>query len=283
MSDRFTILARAGGGQHFTSSHTSAPSGYNSQPGYSSYGHGGGGFFGGLLLFLLFPVIVVGVIIFLIFRKRHPSSAQQQPVYTQTQESFSEPSPVRVDDPSVGLAKIQLADPNFNVQIFKDKTANAFYKIQEAWEKQDMNIARPFVSDAIMQRYTTMISDMRSRNERNILENIVIGSMTIHAASADNNFDYITVKIDASAADYTLGADDTLVSGSKSDEPFTEYWTMLRTVDTMTQADKQLKDNKCPNCGAPLEVNAIGKCNYCGAIVSSGQYDWVLSQIDQAV
>lgn len=287
MSDIFYIIARAGGGQHFTSSQASSNSSSTGYPQQGYYGNnpggGGGGFLSGLIFILFLPLLIVAVIIYLIFRKRHPKN-EQPPTTLEQAEALTEPGQTSMTgDPAVGLAKIQSVDPNFNVQIFKDKTANAFYKIQEAWKNQDMNIARPFVSDAIMQRYTAMISDMRSRNERNILENIVVGSMTVHSASADNNFDYITVRIDASAADYTVDADSKLISGSKSDEPFTEYWTMLRTVDTLTQIDKQLKDNKCPNCGAPLEVNASGKCNYCGAIVSSGQYDWVLSQIDQSV
>jgi predicted lipid-binding transport protein (Tim44 family) len=292
MSESFYYIARAGGGQHFTSSHpagsTSSSTGFNSHPGYSGNGQGGG-FFSGLLLILLLPVIVIGVIVYLIFRSRSSKSNQTSAdpmisAFGPQPLSPSETNSVNIiDDPTTGVAKIQSADPNFNIQVFKDKTSNAFYKIQEAWSKQDMSIARPFVSDAIMQRYTTMISDMRARNERDILENIVIGSMTVQRASADNNFDYITVRIDASAADYTVDADNKMVSGSKADEPFTEYWTMLRSVNTLTQIDKQLKDNKCPNCGAPLEVNAIGKCNYCGAIVSSGNFDWVLSQIDQNV
>lgn len=290
MSENFYIIARAGGGQHFSSSPssgtTSSSTGYpqhNSYYGNNQGSSSGGGILGIILFILILPVLIIALIIYSLYRKRHPKNAQTFPP-VQTTEMTTEISPSSVvNDPTVGLSKIQSVDSNFNIQVFKDKTENAFYKIQEAWERQDMNIARPFVSDSIMQRYTTMISDMHSRGEQNILENIVIGSMTIYSASADNNFDYITVKIDASAADYTVNSEGQLISGSKSDQPFTEYWTMLRTVNTLTQADKQLKDNKCPNCGAPLQVNATGKCNFCGAIVSSGEYDWVLSQVDQKV
>ena len=181
-----------------------------------------------------------------------------------------------------GLAQIKQTDPEFNEQIFKDKAQNAFFKIQEAWEKQEINIARPFVSDSIMQRYTTQISDLKSRGEKNVLENIVIGNMDIVDVKNDNAFNYIKLQINASCADYTVDSQGKMISGSKNNEGFTEFWTFIRTVAAKTDANKQLKDNKCPNCGAPLEVNATGQCNYCSAVVSSGQYDWVLSQIDQA-
>src|SRR5262249_21340195 len=40
---------------------------------------------------------------------------------------------------------------------------------------------------------------------------------------------------------------------------------------------------KCPNCGAPFDGGAAGNCGYCGAIVNSGAYDWVLAEITQGV
>ena len=37
----------------------------------------------------------------------------------------------------------------------------------------------------------------------------------------------------------------------------------------------------CPNCGAPLKVSMAGICEYCGGKVTSGNFDWVLSRIQQ--
>jgi hypothetical protein len=44
-----------------------------------------------------------------------------------------------------------------------------------------------------------------------------------------------------------------------------------------------LPPGKCPNCGAPFDGGAAGNCGYCGAIVNSGAYDWVLAEITQGV
>ena len=35
----------------------------------------------------------------------------------------------------------------------------------------------------------------------------------------------------------------------------------------------------CINCGAPIPFD--GKCEYCGTIVTGGDFDWVLSRIEQ--
>ncbi len=179
------------------------------------------------------------------------------------------------------LTKIKTVDPGFNEEVFKDKAQTAFYKLQEGWGRQDLSIMRPFVSDPVLSRFTNQLSDMKLRNEKDVLENIVIGHMDITDVKSDVSFNYITVKIDASAADYTLNGEGAVVKGSKTPKGFTEYWTFLRTVGVTSDPNKQLKDNKCPNCGAALQVNATGKCEYCNAVITSGQFDWVVSEIRQ--
>ena len=38
----------------------------------------------------------------------------------------------------------------------------------------------------------------------------------------------------------------------------------------------------CPSCGAPTDkVNMAGTCEYCGAHLTRGEFDWVLSKIEQ--
>lgn len=36
---------------------------------------------------------------------------------------------------------------------------------------------------------------------------------------------------------------------------------------------------KCPSCGAPINVNLSGKCEYCGSIYNQYDYDWILSKL----
>ena len=40
-------------------------------------------------------------------------------------------------------------------------------------------------------------------------------------------------------------------------------------------------DKQCPNCGVDLAINMAGNCPSCQAKVTAGQFDWVLSRIEQ--
>jgi hypothetical protein len=95
----------------------------------------------------------------------------------------------------------------------------------------------------------------------------------------DTHFDAVTVRLFATSLDYTLADDGSLLHGSRDRErAYTEYWTFIRGRNAKGRART---DPSCPNCGAPLKVSMAGNCEYCQARVVSGDFDWVLSRIEQ--
>jgi len=182
------------------------------------------------------------------------------------------------------IAKLKKRDPNFSEQGFEDLASTAFFKIQTAWSKRDMSLAQAFVSPTLLQRFQTQLNQLKSQDKINKIENLAVGKVEIVEVMEDGGFDYITVRIDASASDYYIDEKSgSLISGSKEPKPFTEFWTFLRSSQVKTPAGKpELVSRHCPNCGAPTQVNAIGKCEYCGSELSSGHFSWVLSEISQA-
>ena len=61
---------------------------------------------------------------------------------------------------------------------------------------------------------------------------------------------------------------------------WTEDWTFTRSSSATTKDGSGTRQN-CPNCGAPLDLDAAGTCAYCKQLVMAGAYDWVLSRIEQ--
>jgi hypothetical protein len=123
---------------------------------------------------------------------------------------------------------------------------------------------------------------MLAAHKRNVLDNLVVGGVRIVKVQTDPNFDAVTVRIDASAADYEVDDSGKLVYGSRQNQPFTEYWTFIRSGAARTRVGEGAEITQCPNCGAPLSINESGVCSYCKATVTTGQFGWVLDNITQA-
>ncbi len=275
-------LARAGGGDRFPG-------------GGGGGGEGGGGGGGGIALFYIvwaifrmlpFPLNVIVVVLVLVGlgvagrRRRGGGSAE---VIMPQAQTFM-PAPVVTQDVASQLGDLKQRDPNFSEQAFEDMASTAFFKIQEGWSKKDMGKARPFVSPSLLTRFEAQIAEFTRAGRTNRIEELTIGSLDLTEAVHDGGYDYVTVRVNAAAADYTV--DDKsgqIVSGQKEIKPFTEYWTFLRSDQVKTDPNKEMIVSKhCPNCGAPASVNAVGKCDYCGSELTSGRFSWVLSEITQA-
>ncbi|MFN2464262.1 MAG: TIM44-like domain-containing protein [Candidatus Dormibacteria bacterium] len=276
-------LARGGGagGSHGGGgSFGGGSSGGGGFSGGGGYRGGGGGFFflpffgGGSSLFCL---LIVAVVAYLAYRNfTGGSSRVYETAYTPAPRSYQ-------PDVAAQLAEIEAADPNFNQQQFLDRAQVAFFLLQKAWQDRNVDEGRAYMSPGLYMGWKTQVDQMTAEHRKNVLEALYVQGMHIVKATHDANFDNITVQVDASAKDYDV--DDRTgkkTSGDSSDTPFTEFWTFTRSAGTKTLVSGGVVEKKCPNCGAPLDVNATGECRYCNQPVTSGKFDWVLSKIDQA-
>ncbi|HEX3629461.1 MAG TPA: TIM44-like domain-containing protein [Candidatus Dormibacteraeota bacterium] len=283
------VLARAGGGESFGGSGGFGGAGGGFDGGGFGGGGGGGSSFGGggflLPFFLLggggggfFVFLVILIVLFQLYRRmsfRTPLPASGWgPAYAPMAQTGS-----TLD---ADMAALKSTDPNFNQQIFLDRGQAAFFALQKAWMDRNLEPARIYVSDAIYHRWQVQIDGMLAAHKRNVLDNLVVGGVRIVKVQTDPNFDAVTVRIDASAADYEVDDSGKLVYGSRQNQPFTEYWTFIRSGAARTRVGEGAEITQCPNCGAPLSINESGVCSYCKATVTTGQFGWVLDNITQA-
>jgi hypothetical protein len=285
-------FARAGGGSHFSG----GGGGFSGGGGGGSYGggggyYGGGGGFGGagfLLPLLLFGGGGGGFIFFLfilfalwqVYRRISIGNPMQASNYGPALAPMNQMRSTLTDD----MAALQAKDSNFDQQMFLDRAQASFFALQKAWMDRNLEPARIYMSDGLYHRWKVQIDAMIAAKKKNVLENLVIGGTQIVKVQSDPNFDSITVRIDASAADYEVMESDPnkVIFGSRQEQPFTEYWTLIRSGASRTRAGEGAEITQCPNCGAPLSINESGVCSYCKATVTSGQFGWVLDNITQA-
>lgn len=173
------------------------------------------------------------------------------------------------------------SDPATTDEALGARLALIYSQLNSAWTSLDLTPARAFVSDGLFDYLQYWISAYRSQGLRNVLEGMRITEWTIAKVVRDACYDSVTCRVWGSGRDYTVKqADNAVVSGDpKRDRVYTEYWTLIRAagVHAAPRADRS-----CPNCGAPVDqVNMAGECGHCGAKITRGDFDWVLSKIEQ--
>jgi hypothetical protein len=203
------------------------------------------------------------------------------PMLTGTTEEVGTDDPTVVDPELLPrFAALQAKDPQFQFPALQARIGLIFNEFQAAWSSRDLARMRPFMSDMLFMTQSYWVETYKRQGLRNVTENARILGMQLARVVSDKFYDAVTVRVYATSLDFTLeDKSNKVMGGSRSKERrYSEYWTLIRGTNRKGPART---DPVCPSCGAALKINMVGKCEYCNARVTSGDFDWVLSRIEQ--
>ncbi len=269
-----TALARAGGGQSFGG-------------GSDGEGIGGDGDGLGFLVYFLIRLCVqqpcigipltIGIVAaFIVLQKKHRKA--QENYIARTTAARRDAAAARG---AVELEALKSADPGFSEDGFKETVSGAFLAIQQAWGSQDLSGVGAYISDGVRERFEIQFQMQRAMGFRNAMENVKVLDVGIAGADADRWFQTLHAHIHAEADDTDIDTATGKRIRSNARGDFHEYWTFLRKTGAVTREEGGLFRGSCPNCAAPLEISNAGVCRHCGAHVTSGSFDWILTGITQ--
>jgi hypothetical protein len=177
-------------------------------------------------------------------------------------------------------AEFEKNNPSFSWGEFQARARLIFDELQAAWSTLNWERARAHETDNLFQMHQYWIDAYKRQQLRNALDQCRITALQPVKIKEDQFYVGVTLRIGAEGYDYTVDESGNVVSGSKSKLRYwSEYWTFIRSRNAKPAAAHA--DLNCPNCGAPLKVNNAGVCEFCGGKITSGDFDWVLSKIEQ--
>lgn len=205
---------------------------------------------------------------------------EKPPMLTSNVEEEGTDEPTILDPqlPAM-IGALRAKDPSFEVAPFEQRVGLIFQQFQLAWSGRNLAQMRPFMSDALFTTQQYWINAYLAQHLRNMTEQTRITNIQLAKVVSDPYFDAITVRLFATGLDYVIDDSGKVLSGSKSrPRAYSEYWTLVRGTN---RKGPPRTDLACPSCGAPLDINMAGDCKYCKSKVTTGDFDWVLSRIEQ--
>ena len=274
--------ARAGGGGHYGGGSSGSSGGGGHYGGGVSSGRSSGNSFEVALLFyfasrhpFIAMLLIAGIIGFVVLSAK----ARSGYITNTIRRGFERQC---FDAAEAAEKSILKRDPEFSREALSQRVAAGFVRIQEAWSNQDMSPVRQLVSDGIFERFSLQLEMMKASSIINRMSSITVHEVEVVSIDADRFFDTVNVMVRASACDtYIDSRNGEIMSGVPESEMFVEFWTLLRRPGAKTSNRPGLFEGFCPNCGAPLEKLDRIDCASCKAVINSGEYDWVLTEITQ--
>ncbi len=237
-----------------------------------------------------FPVVVVVIAIIIVYSVSKSRSAKrgqganQIPTARNLQSrrnNANQPAKT-LPDRTEQISQIMKAkDVNFTANDFLSYVKRVYVDIQEAWAKRDLEPVRSVLHPNLYQQTQQQIEMKIADGIVNHLERIAVNTAYLTGYRQDDDYEYMVVYLAAQMIDYQVKEETGEVIGGDKNTLWHMFYKMtfvraitMQTPD-ITEAENEVM--RCPSCGAPIEGTAFGKCEYCGTVVSTGKYGWVLS------
>lgn len=172
-------------------------------------------------------------------------------------------------------SKLELLDVNSfpEEKKLEIEAFNIYKQIQFAWMNFDEETIRKCTTDEMYNMYLMQLDTLKVKNQKNIMYDIKYLNSNIKESYEENGQETIVMNMNVSCYDFIIDTKtNKVVRGNASKLNVYSYeLTFVRT-----------KENKsidiCPRCGAPVEGNNSGVCEYCKSTLISNNYTLVMSK-----
>lgn len=243
--------------------------------GYSYDGGSSGSFFFTDNPIAAVIVVVIVIIIMAVFGEKSRRSGKS----SRSQGN----APVPMDFTQQISNAIRQIDPNFSSDTFITWSKDVFITLQQAWTARDWSAIRPLEKEELFEQHKRQLDEYINNHKINIIERINVGQTHLHKYERDAQYEYLTVYMATRMVDYIIDENTRAVlKGDPNTDCYMNYLlTFMRKTGVKSREGNDKSVSKsCPNCGAPLSITSSGKCDYCGSIITTGDFDWVLAKMD---
>ena len=272
-------LIDSGGGSSWSDSGSSWSDGGSSwSGGSSSYSSGSGTDSGGVVA--VFAIVGLIGFIYNIAKEANDSdesfSSNSGPKRT-TEERAGRP----IENNYEAIRRIRKLDPMFDEDRFLSQVKLVYLQLQSAWTEKDWNSVRNLESTSLYEQHLTQLQEHIRAKTTNVLERVRVEDSKIKdfIENPEGN-DRIEVILSSTMRDYIRNDESgRVIEGDPTKDLFTVYrMVFLREHGAQTEIIKnsEVVSDHCPNCGAPLTIDSIDKCEYCQASLKHNPKDWVL-------
>lgn len=169
-------------------------------------------------------------------------------------------------------------DNTFSESSFIAKADNTFIMLLTAIMTGNMPRVKHKISEDLYNKYSRIVEQLNSKNQRQMYDELNVKSTEIIGIEKDEKNYLIKVKLTSRYMDYIMDKTTlNLISGNNRGR--------VEKVNFLTfKKTKEFKEEsiarKCPGCGANIDANNTGICEYCGTSYDTYHYDWILTDIN---
>lgn len=168
-------------------------------------------------------------------------------------------------------------NPDFTESNFKTFIDNAFIQIHLSIMTKEIENIKHFVTDEVYNKIENKVNDLNTKHQIQMYDEINVKETHILNVEITDTEIKINVNIISRYMDYLLDEEGNFISGNNTSRIQKDnYLTFVKMIES-----KELGTvRKCPGCGASIDINRSGKCEYCDSTFDLDKKGWVLTNLE---
>ena len=226
--------------------------------------------FGGVMIMIFIILIIVALSSKKGNNRRHmrgPSVIPSASQYSSTNSQTSSYSDISNDEVKAIL-------PDENLITLKNMAYKSFVDVQNAWSNFEYDKLRELCTDELYNSYVSQLETLKLKNGQNIMSDFAKMDTKIISLKEENGEIVLTVYLYVQFYDYVINSTSGEVTRGNSNIKLSNKYIMT----FVKGADSKGNDDKCPSCGAPIDFNTSGECEYCHSTIVKKATKFVLSK-----
>lgn len=175
------------------------------------------------------------------------------------------------------MDKLIQEDKNFSEAQFKAKVDNIFIQLYTSVMRQNLDKIKHFLAQEVIEKYTKIIEELSAKNQIQMYDELNVSDTDIINVSEFEDRFEIEISLLTKYYEYLIDKTTKKNIGRYPDER-TERRVILK-LSKIKNAKSLGAARVCNSCGANMNLNGNGKCEYCGATFELKKYDWILKSI----
>ena len=230
--------------------------------------------------YFIFEVIVFIIFIIIIyFDTKNKFNKANSRLHPRTQPNIQQN--IEAEEQDI-VNKIRYKDINFNKEEFLSWVRDLYVKLQYAWSDRDWEKIRCFETDQLYEQHSSQIQNYINNHQINKMENVSVNTAKLNSFRQEGDKDILDVVVNVKQIDYVVDEETGRIIKGDKEYKFRNYkLTFIRKTGVKTKPGEiEVNTKECPNCGAPTQITSSGKCEYCGSIITTGEFNWVLANLE---
>ncbi|MBQ7262660.1 MAG: zinc-ribbon domain-containing transport protein [Synergistaceae bacterium] len=179
------------------------------------------------------------------------------------------------------MGEYSRVDPRFDEARLKEQIASLYVQMQDRWGEKDIGPLRPWLTSLFYEQMERQLDGLRRARRTDHTERIAVLGVELLGWRQGGGMDEIVARVETRIVTYiTDDRTGRVVSGHRDKEKFMTYeWSLVRRTGALTEDVGGVQGTSCPQCGAPLSINASAQCSYCGNVITAANDAWAVSAI----